>query len=61
MVPANFFHGHLKVKVKCQMSNTNKYCLGFLLTTYDITIVNETTQFTHIIVHLDILQGNNEV
>ena len=44
-----------------QMSNTNKYCLGFLLTTYDITIVNETTQFTHIIVHLDIWQGNNEV
>ena len=44
-----------------QMSNTNKYCLEFLLTTYDITIVNETTQCTHIIVHLDILQGNNEV
>ena len=43
------------------MLNTSNYCLEFLLTTYDITIVNETTQFTHIIVHLDILQGNNEV
>ena len=29
-----------------QMSNTNNYCLEFLLTTYDITIVNETVQFT---------------
>ena len=43
------------------MSNTNKYCLEFLLTPYNITLVNETTQFTHIIVHLDILQENNEV
>ena len=43
------------------MSNTNNYCLEFLLTTYDITTVNETTQFAHTIVHLDILQGNNEV
>ena len=43
------------------MSNPYKYCLEFLLTTYDITGVNETTQFTHIIVQLDILQGNNEV
>ena len=44
-----------------QMSNTNKYCLEFLLTSYDITSVNKITQFTHIIVHLDILQGHNEV
>ena len=43
------------------MSNTRNYCSEFLLTIFDITIVNETTQFTHIIVHLDILQGNNEV
>ena len=41
-----------------QMSNTSKYCLEFLFTTYDITIVNETTQLIHIVVHLDILQGN---
>ena len=34
------------------MSNTNNYCLEFLLTTYDITIVNETVQFTHIILQI---------
>ena len=44
-----------------QMSNTNNYCLEFLLTTYDITIVNETIQFTYIILQMDILQRNNEV
>ena len=44
-----------------QMSNTNNYLLEFLLTTYDITIVNETIQFTHIILQIDILQRNNEV
>ena len=43
------------------MSNPNNYCLEFLLTTYDITIVNETIQFTHIILQIDILQRNNEV
>ena len=43
------------------MSNTNNYCLEFLFTTYDITIVNETIQFTHIILQIDILQSNNEV
>ena len=36
------------------MSNTNNYCLEFLLTTYDITIVNETIQFTHTILQIDI-------
>ena len=36
------------------MSNTNNYCLEFLLTTYDITIVNETIQFIHIILQIDI-------
>ena len=44
-----------------QISNTNNYCLEFLLTTYDITIVNETIQFTNIILQIDILQRNNEV
>ena len=43
------------------MSNTNNCCLEFLFTTYDITIVNETIQFTHIILQIDILQRNNEV
>ena len=43
------------------MSNTNNYCLEFLLTTYDITIVNETIKFTHIILQIVILQRNNEV
>ena len=31
------------------------------MTTYDITIVNETLQFNHIILQIDILQTNNEV
>ena len=44
-----------------QMSNTNNYCLEFLLTTYDITVVNETMQFTHIILQIDILQRNNDL
>ena len=43
------------------MSNTNNNCLEFLFTTYDITIVNETIQFTHFILQIDILQRNNEV
>ena len=43
------------------MSNTNNYCLEFLLTTYDITVVNETMQFTHIILQIDILQRNNDL
>ena len=34
------------------MSNTNNYCLEFLLTTYDFTIETETIQFTHIIVQM---------
>ena len=34
------------------MSNTNNYCLEFLLTTYDFTIATETIQFTHIIVQM---------
>ena len=34
------------------MSNTNNYCLEFLLTTYDFTIATETIQFSHIIVQM---------
>ena len=43
------------------MSNTNNYCLELLLTTFDITIVNEKIQFPNIIVQNDILQRNNEI
>ena len=44
-----------------QMSNTNNYCLEFLSTTCDLATVNETIQFAHIIVQINILQTNNEV
>ena len=51
MVPANFSWPS-QGQGQGQMSNTNNYCLEFLLTTYDFTIVNETIQFTHIIVQM---------
>ena len=34
------------------MSNTNNYCLKFLLTTYDFTLVTETIQINHLIVQM---------
>ena len=34
------------------MSNTNNYCLEFLLITHDFTTATEKIQFTHIIVQM---------
>ena len=53
----------MKFNFKFQLTflGSCNYCLEFLLTTYAITIVNETIQFTHIIVQIGISQRNNEV
>ena len=51
MVPANFSCPS-QGQGQGQMSNTNNYCLEFLLTTYDFTIATETVESIHIIMQM---------